>query len=213
MILRYYNSLGTSVDGLKEALSKVKDFSSVEVDAQFSAIKVFFNGKCDRLAEVEEAVKNAGATAIIVNHVEIQVALIPQKGAEADYLRQRLQAAPGVLSVDVKPTSVILHGDLTFLTTEGLREAAASANYEIFLNQSHEFLTYKVVEGRAGDYAGKVRNVRGVMHVVEKPGGIVGMWINRACFKKPVKKGERPALTLLLGPIEKIEGFVVEKPE
>jgi hypothetical protein len=80
---------------------------------------------------------------------------------------------------------------------ENLKAAAEKFKCEIIVNQTFEFVKYKVVEGEVYDFMGKADSTKGVMTVTEDGEGVVGMWIN-----KTVMRPEQ---------LEKIAGFKIER--
>jgi hypothetical protein len=102
----------------------------------------------------------------------------------------------GVAGVTMAATGLELHADLEKLTMDALKEAAGKFNCEIVVNQTFEYVRYKLLEGHAYDFINAADSLKGVMIVREEEEG-VGMWINKAMVKPEQ--------------IEKLAGFKVER--
>ena len=156
-----------------------------------------YSGKCDKLGALESAAQNAGFDALVLSHAHVVTSLKPLKGADLRGAGAEIAKVEGVAGVTASVTSLELHADLEKLTLENLQTAAAKFNCEIIVNQTFEYVKYKVVEGLMNDFISAADLVKGVMIVREEGENLVGMWISKAQVKP--------------GQIEKIEGFKVER--
>lgn len=144
---------------------------------------VTFTGKCDQLKELETTAQNCGVPALILNHVHVQVVLKPLKGADLKSAREELGIVEGVVGMTMTAAGVELHADLSKLTLENLRGAAAKFKCDVVVDQTFEFVRYRVVEGDFEEYRSTLESLKGVMTLSEEGDNILGFWINKALVK------------------------------
>ncbi len=197
--MKYFWSAETAPSGVAKALEKVNGVKEVTVNGEERTISVQFQGKCDQLHKLETAAVNAGCPALILNHCHVLVALTPIPGKPADLAKAKgsLGGLEGVSGQELSNGCIELHADLTKLTLEAIKGAVKDCGFEASVNQSYEFVTYKVVEGEYSDFAKELRARKGVMTFEEKGDNTVGLWIQTSSLKRV--------------DIEKMAGFKVEK--
>ncbi len=198
IVLKYYwKNVEIKPTGLKAALEKLKTVKAVDMPADTKTAVVSYTGKCDKLGSLEAAAQNAGFDALVLSHAHVVISLRPLKGADLKNANAQIALVEGVAGVTASVTSLELHADLEKLTLENLKAAAAKHNCEVIVNQTFEYVKYKVVEGATYDFIAAADLVKGVMIAREEDEGVVGMWISKAQIKP--------------GQIEKLEGFKVER--
>ncbi len=198
IVLKYYwKNIEIQPSDLKTALSKLKTVKSVDLPAGTKTAVVAWTGKCNQLGSLETAALNAGVPALVLNHAHVVVGLRPLKGGDPKAAASEIGVIEGVQGVTSNAGGVELHADLEKLTVASLREAASKYKCEIIVNQTFEYVKYKVVEGESGAFLQAADALKGVMVVRDEDEGVVGMWINKAMVKTDQ--------------IEKLAGFKVER--
>ena len=198
VVLKYYaKAAEASPAALKSALEKVKGVQSVALPEDSKTAVITFAGKCEQIGALETAAQNAGFPALVLNHAHVVVALKPLKGADPKAAAAELALVDGVRGVNASPSGLELHADLEKLSMEAIREAAAKFKCEVIVNQTFEYLTYKVLEGTPLDFHLAVDGLKGVMVVRDEGDLQVGLWINKAMVKAEQ--------------LEKVEGFKLER--
>ena len=198
IVLKYYwKNVEVKPTGLKTALEKLKTVKSVELPADTKTAIVGYLGKCDKLGALETAAQNAGFEALVLNHAHVVATLKPLKGADLKGATTEIGITEGVSGLTSGPAGLELHADLEKLTMENLQAAAAKFKCEIIVNQTFEFVKYKVVEGNAYEFQAAADLVKGVMTVRDEGEDVVGLWINKSMMKTEQ--------------LEKIAGFKVER--
>lgn len=198
VVLKYYwKSLEIKPSALKTALEKVKGVESVVLPAHTRTAVIQFSGKCEQLGSLETAAQNAGVHALVQNHVHVVVGIKALKGADLKGAVAELAVVPGVHGINPAPSGLELHSDLQTLTLANLRTAAAKFNCEIIVNQTFEYVTYKVVEGGTWEFVTAAEAIKGVLVVRDDGEGVAGLWIN-----KTMVKAEQ---------LETLQGFKVER--
>jgi len=144
---------------------------------------VSFTGKCDQLGALETAALNMGVPALVLNHAHVVLTLKPLKGADLKGAREELSAVEGVTGITSTAAGLELHSDLEKLTLENLKAAAARKNCDVVVNQTFEYVKYKVVEGEFGTFRMAADATKGVMTVREEGDNTLGMWINKSMVK------------------------------
>ena len=197
IVLKYYwKSVEIKPTGLKAALEKLKTVQKVDLPAESQTAVVTYSGKCDKLGALETAAQNAGFDALVLSHAHVVVTLKPLKRADVKGAITEIGLVEGVAGVTNSAAGLELHADLEKLTFDSLKEAAEKFNCEIVVNQTFEYVRYKVVEGHPLEFSIAANALKGVMIVREEEEG-VGMWINKAMVKTDQ--------------IEKLPGFKVER--
>ncbi|HZL73134.1 MAG TPA: hypothetical protein VFC86_11770 [Planctomycetota bacterium] len=197
VVLKYFvKGVETKPAGLKAALEKIKGVQSVALPDDSRTAVISFSGKCEQIGSLETAAQNAGFPALVLNHAHVVVALRPLKGADLKGAAAELALVEGVHGVNPAPSGLELHANLEKLTWASLREAAAKGKCEITVNQTFEYVSYKVVEGGKWDFLTAADAVKGVM-VVRDEGDAVGLWINKSMVKTEQ--------------LEKLDGFKLER--
>lgn len=158
---------------------------------------VTYSGKCSQLGALETAALNAGFQALVLNHAHVVVGLKPLKGGDPRLAAAEIGIVEGVSGVTSAAGGLELHADLEKLTLANLREAAAKFKCEVIVNQTFEYVKYKVTEGETWDFTSAADATKGVMVVRDEEEGVVGMWINKAMVKTEQ--------------LEKLEGFKLER--
>ena len=159
---------------------------------------VTYSGKCEKLGSLEVAATNAGFEALVLNHAHVIATLKPLRGADIKGAADEIALTEGVSGLTTGPSGLELHADLEKLTMENLQAAAAKFKCEVIVNQTFEYVKYKVVEGDAYEFMMQADNTKGVM--VARSGdedNVIGFWIN-----KSVMKAEQ---------LEKLAGFKIER--
>jgi len=198
IILKYYwKNVETKPTGLKAALEKLKTVKTVELPADSKTAIVTYTGKCDKLGALETAAQNAGFEALVLNHAHVVATLKPLKGADPKAAVAEVALTEGVTGTTNGPSGLELHADLEKLTLENLQAAAAKFKCEIIVNQTFEYVKYKVVEGNSYEFQAAADLVKGVMTVRDEGEDIVGMWVNKSMIKAEQ--------------LEKIAGFKIER--
>jgi hypothetical protein len=123
--------------------------------------------------------------------------LKPLKGADVKSATDEIALVEGVAGLTSSATGLELHTDLEKLSMDNLKAAASKHNCEIIVNQTFEWVKYKLVEGDSWEYINAVDLIKGVMIVRDDGEGGVGMWINKSMVK--------------VEQLEKIQGFKVER--
>ncbi|HZN63231.1 MAG TPA: hypothetical protein VFC90_12570 [Planctomycetota bacterium] len=198
IILKYYwKNVETKPTGLKAALEKLKTVKTVELPADSKTAIVTYTGKCDKLGALETAAQNAGFEALVLNHAHVVATLKPLKGADPKAAVAEVALTEGVTGTTNGPSGLELHADLEKLTLENLQAAAAKFKCEIIVNQTFEYVKYKVVEGNSYEFQAAADLVKGVMTVRDEGEDVVGMWVNKSMIKAEQ--------------LEKIAGFKIER--
>lgn len=198
IVLKYYwKNVETKPTGLKAALEKLKTVKTVELPADSKTAIVTYTGKCDKLGALETAAQNAGFEALVLNHAHVVATLKPLKGADPKAAVAEVALTEGVTGTTNGPSGLELHADLEKLTLENLQAAAAKFKCEIIVNQTFEYVKYKVVEGNSYEFQAAADLVKGVMTVRDEGEDIVGMWVNKSMIKAEQ--------------LEKIAGFKIER--
>jgi hypothetical protein len=165
--------------------------------ADTKTVVVTYTGKCDKLGTLEAAAQNAGFEALVLNHAHVVATLKPLKGADPKAAAAEIGITEGVSGLTSGPAGLELHADLEKLTMENLQAAAAKFKCEIIVNQTFEFVKYKVVEGNTYEFQAAADLLKGVMTVRDEGEEVVGLWINKSMIKTEQ--------------LEKIAGFKVER--
>src|SRR5262245_49718191 len=198
IILKYYwKNVEVKPTGLKAALEKLKTVKTVELPADTKTAIVTYTGKCDKLGALETAAQNAGFEALVLNHAHVVATLKPLKGADPKAAVAEVAQTEGVTGTTNGPAGLELHADLEKLTLENLQAAAAKFKCEIIVNQTFEYVKYKVVEGNSYEFQAAADLVKGVMTVRDEGEDVVGMWINKSMIK--------------IEQLEKLAGFKLER--
>jgi len=198
IVLKYYwKNVEVKPTGLKAALEKLKTVQKVDLPLDSKTAVVTYSGKCDQLGALETASLNAGFPALVLSHAHVVVTLKTQKGADPKAAAAEIALVEGVAGVTSAATGLELHADLEKLTLANLREAAAKFKCEIVVNQTFEYVKYKVVQGETWDFHAAADLLKGVMVLRDEDEGVVGMWINKSMVKTEQ--------------IEKLEGFKLER--
>jgi hypothetical protein len=198
VVLKYYwKSNEIPPTGLKSALEKLKGVQSVELLPGTKTAVVAYAGKCEHIGALEAAAYNAGFPALVLNHAQVVVGLKPLAGGDPQGAAAALALVEGFHGINPGPAGLELHSDLRRLKISNLRDAVAKFKCEITVNQTFEYVSYKLVEGSSWDFAAAADAIRGVMFVRDEGENVVGLWINKAIVKSDQ--------------VEKLEGFKLER--
>ncbi len=198
IVLKYYwKIVDVKPAALKTALEKLPTVVKAEFAPQFNTMLVTFKGRCDQVSCLETAALAAGVPALVVNHAHVMVGLKTQPGADVKGAAEAIGKAPGVLFAKLTGAGLELHADLEKLTMASLREAAAAFKCDVLVNQTFEYVRYKVAEGPVNGFSAAADETKGVMFVRPEGEGVIGMWIS-----KTMVKAEQ---------IERIPGYRIER--
>jgi len=184
---------------LKSALEKLPTVAKASFDEKApNRINVQFKGRCDQIGALETAAASSGVPAYVVNHAHVSIVLKTQPGADLKGAIDALGKVQGALFAKASGTSGLeIHADLNLLSMEEIRGAVAPFKCEAIVNQTFEFVRYRVVEGEAKAFEAAVNALKGVMVVHPEMNSGFGMWINKAAVKPEQ--------------IEKLEGFKLKR--
>ena len=133
----------------------------------------------------------------MLSHAHVIATLKPLKRADPKAAVAEIAITEGVTGLTSGPAGLELHADLEKLSMESLKTAAAKFNCEITVNQTFEYVKFKVVEGETWDLHTAADLIKGVMIIRDEDEGVVGMWINKSMVKTEQ--------------IEKLPGFKLER--
>ena len=186
---------------LKTALEKLPTVERTAFDEKNPfQILVKFKGRCDQVLSLETAAREAGVPAYVVNHAHVSVMLKPQAGGNVKSAIEALSKIAGALYA--KPSGAAgleLHANLVELNMTEIKLTSEFHKCDVTVNQTYEFLRYKLVDGDASKFQTVLNGMKGVMVIRPEENQVVGLWINKAVVKKEQ--------------IEKLDGFKVEKAE
>jgi hypothetical protein len=179
---------------LKAALEKIPTVVKTWWDEkQPNRIVAQFRGRCDQISALETAARDAGVAAYVLNHAHVSIVLKVQPGANLKGAIEALGKVPGALFAKASGTSGLeVHADLNLLSVDDMKAAVEPFKCEPVVNQTYEFVRFKVVEGDLDKFESAVSGVKGVM-VVRRIDDSVGLWINKSAAK--------------VEHVEKLEGF------
>jgi|SRR6266850_4442397 len=198
--LRYYWKLAeVKPTALKTALEKLPTVAKVEFTGPGNLATVMFKGKCEQIGALESAAAAAGVPAFAVSHAHVLVVLKTQPGADVKKAVEALGTGFGVLFAKPSGAGLELHANLIDLSVDELRAKIAPFKCDLVINQSYEYVRFKVVVGKQADFAAAAGEIRGVVVVRPETEEISGMWINKAMVKADQ--------------IEKLPGFKVERQQ
>ena len=184
---------------LKAALEKLPTVAKAYFDDKSpNQIIVMYKGRCDQIGALESTAGSSGVSAYVVNHAHVSIVLKTQSGANVKGAIEALGKVQGALFAKPSGTSGLeLHADLNLLSMEEIKGAVAPFKCEAVVNQTFEFVRYKVLEGNAEAFHAAVNALKGVMVVHTEMSKTFGLWINKAAVKPDQ--------------IEKVAGFKVER--
>ena len=183
---------------LKNALEKLPTVVRTGFDEKNpNLILVKFKGRCDQIASLEAAASSAGVPAYVVNHAHVSVVLKTQPGANVKGAVEALGKVGGALFAKVSGNNLEIHSDLNALNIDEIRNAVAPFKCDAVVNQSFEFVRFKVLEGDVQGFVVAANAIKGVMTVRGQDENVIGMWINKAVVKAEA--------------IEKTEGFKLKR--
>jgi hypothetical protein len=133
----------------------------------------------------------------VVNHAHVLVNFKPLKGGDLKAARDEVSLLAAVTGVTSSAGGLELHADLEKLTMEDIKAAAGKFNCEVTVNQTFEYVRYKVVDGDFEVFQRAIPSIKGVMIVREEGDNSLGLWIHKTFVKNEQ--------------IEKIQGVKVEK--
>lgn len=198
IVLKYYwKAVDVKPAALKTALEKLPTVVKTEFGAPYNTLLVTFKGRCDQISCLETAALAAGVPALVVNHAYVMVGLKTQPGADVKGAAEAIGRAPGVAFAKLTGAGLEMHADLAALNVENLRAAAAAFKCDILVNQTFEYVRYKVAEGPVNGFSAAAGDTKGVMIVRAEGEGVIGLWISRTMVKA--------------GQIERIPGYRIER--
>lgn len=198
IILKYSWKLAeVKPTALKTALEKLPIVVRTEFAKDSNSILVKYKGKCEQIASLEAAAKDAGVPAYVTNHAHVSIVLKVQPGANVKGAIDALGKVPGALYAKASGNGLELHADLDKLSMEDISKAVAPFKCEAVVDKTFEFVQIKILEGKPDAYIAAAGNTKGVMAVRTMVDGIIGIWINKAAVKADQ--------------LEKIEGFKVKR--
>jgi hypothetical protein len=199
LVLKYtWKSPEIRPTALKAALEKLPTVVKTWWDEkQPNRIVAQFRGRCDQISALETAARDAGVSAYVLNHAHVSIVLKVQPGANLKGAIEALGKVPGALFAKASGTSGLeVHADLNLLSVDDMKAAVEPFKCEPVVNQTYEFVRFKVVEGELDKFESAVSGVKGVV-VVRRIDDSVGLWINKSAAK--------------VEQIEKLEGFKAKR--
>lgn len=198
VVLKHYWKDGEKrAFGLKAALERLKAVKSVDLPADTRTAIVTFTGRCDQYVALEAASQGAGFPALVLSHAHVRAVLKPLPGGDLKSAMAALGQVDGVAEVTPGDSAAVLHADLGKLTMENLKAAVSKFNCDIVVNQAHEYVKFKVVEGGTSEFIAAADLIKGVLTARDEGEGVVGMWIHKGHLK--------------LERLQKLEGFKLER--
>jgi hypothetical protein len=184
---------------LKAALDKLPTVERTGFDEKNpNQILIKFKGRCDQISSLESAAAASGVPAYVINHAHVSIVLKVQAGSDPKGAIEALGKVTGALYSKVSGTSGLeLHADLNTLSMDEIKSVVAPFKCDAIVNQSFEYVRFKVIEGKPEAFRAAAGATKGVMVVRGEPDSVAGMWINKAAVKPDQ--------------IEKIEGFTVKR--
>ena len=196
--LRYYwKSAEVKPTALKTALEKLPTVAKVEFTGPGNLATVSFKGKCEQISQLESTAAAAGVPALAVSHCHVLVVLKTQPGADVKKAMEALGTGFGVHFAKPSGSGFELHANLIDMSIDELRYKIAPFKCDLVINQSYEYVRYKITQGKQADFLAAAAAIRGVVVVRPENDDTSGMWINKSLVKADQ--------------IEKLEGFKVER--
>lgn len=198
--LRYYSPDGKAPAAWKKRLDAVKMVKAFQFDEETRMLHCKVAEASGFAASLESALQAQQIQALVVNRVRMHVGMASAKGVDPVQAKAALAAIGGVSSVEVVADGFVVEADLMKLTPEAVANAGRAGGFEPVLSKTHEFVRYKVVDGKADAFRSASLNVKGVLIASLDPDhdGFAGMWVHKGHLKK-------------MDAVEKLAGFKVER--
>lgn len=186
-------------NALKTALEKLPTVVKTSFDEKNpNQILIKYKGRCDQLSQLEAAAKEAGVPGYVISHAHVTIVLKTQAGADVKGALEALGKVSGAMYAKVSGTAGLeLHADLNVLSLDEIQGAVAPFKCSALVNQSYEYVRFRVLEGKPEGFQAAAGALKGVAVTRNEGESVVGMWINKAATKAEA--------------IEKLDGYRVRR--